>query len=266
MNKTRVLTVVSVVGVIGSAIASGIGTYKAYPKLKEAIQKKFGFWKTVRYVAKDYVAPAAIVAGTVGTVIATEVIGEKQTANLTKALANSVKEADTVKTWYKDQSNAIKEEADENTQKKIKENVKKKEESRRASNDMTEYHKYRDVLTGVIIETTEMYLRCACEAVNKELIVTGAAPLITFYGELGAVLPNKFQRYGWSWDIANWKSVNPYLEFHLETNEKLSSRSNGEIIDFYYTASPAGLLEDYDHPERFYHFDPEDDFEGEGYR
>lgn len=240
MTKKGLLAItLGSVGLIGTAITAGVGTYKAYPKIKEAQEKEMGFIDTVKYVAGEYVPALAVTVITGGLIVGSEILGERKVNELTKKVTKYKDKFDTVSGWYKDQTKAIKENADEETQKKIADATLENEKTRMSDVDGMELvHTYYDPITKTEFEATKYDIYRALNVVNKDMLTVGEAMYSDFYSALSLELPKEFCEDGWSWGTSSAMWVSPFVEIEEEVRDGkiyiyfVSDRGDGEMMPF----------------------------------
>lgn len=196
MNKKVFLGVTTLLA-LGSAIASGVGTYRARHKIEKIVKKEVTLREGIKSIIPDYVPAAATFVGAVGCAVAGESITKKDIKRISSVKDKAVEKYKKISEWYKDQTDAIEECADEETKAKIKKTLYVRE-AKRSCLDEFEIKKFYDPVTRTFFESTEADIRIALNHVNKQISLTGSCAYGELYSELGICFPKEFKDFVWN--------------------------------------------------------------------
>lgn len=216
-SKVRMLVLGGIVMSTASAIAAGVGTYKAYPDIKVGIEAGENPLKIAKSVAKNYIPAMAMTLGTGALLIVGEILGERKVAELEDRAKRMMQRYNTVSKWYQNKDMAVKEVVGPRNQSEIE-----KLELERDKKDIygsTEIRKYHDLKTHVEFEASEVDLLRAQTVVNRNLTLHGVAFYEDFYAELGVDIPPEFKGWGWSVGLAYASWVEPWLVVQTAKSE-----------------------------------------------
>lgn len=211
MSKTKLLLSLSIIFAAGSAVFAGVGTYKAYPKLKDAKEQGLGFLDTVKLVYKDYIPAAGALAGAGAVAVASGLISESD-------IRSAKGKFDQASRLYKDLSSKR---ATEISSKSV-------DISSIPQNDVIEIH---DPISEAVFKTTRLQLSEAFSIINRKMLVFGGVMYSDFYKALGYDLPQKFKTLGWSYSTAAAMWVEPFVSCLLVSDEE-------KRFNIYYISTP----------------------------
>lgn len=230
-SKIRILILGGVVMSTASAIAAGIGTYKAYPDIKVGVEAGENPMKIAKSVAKNYIPAMGLTLGAGALLILGEVLGERKIEELEGRAKRLMERYKTVTKWYQNKDAAIKECISPRNQNDIEKMAY--ERDRKDIYGSTEIRKYHDLTTHVEFEASEIDLLRAQMAINRNLTIHGIAFYEDFYAELGIDIPDKFKGWGWSIGQASAAWVQPWLVVQ-------TARSDDGSSDLLYSAGDRG--------------------------
>lgn len=217
MKLTKAVKVgLAVTTTLACCTATGVATYKAYPKIKACKDEGKGLGETIKTVAPDYIPVFGTVCLAVGLVVADSVLGEKKIKELENRVKLAASKYDKVSKWYKNQTEAINEQANDKTKEKIFAAAKEKDSNDRLKYDYTTVYKIFDPTCGVHFEASLGDFMAALDILNQKLAVgDGVVTYDEFYQLMGADIPDKYRGWGWSIGTARNQGVLPWIHYGL---------------------------------------------------
>ena len=182
---------VSALSLVSAAVGAYVAT-KVYPKVKNDLEDG----KSKTEIAKEVAKTAAPAVGALGSAVAL-------TALTTIGNRNPI-----IRDFTNNYKSATKKSDDMMYLKNIKPRVGKDVE------DILVY----DMFTDCYVETNRIELEKAVAKINQDLVFGGSVKISDLYSHLRAFdhLNNKFQDYGWDWDLADRLHVEPWISVELE--------------------------------------------------
>ena len=227
MSKEKLLLIGGLFGVIGVGVASAYGTYKAYPKIMQ--MQKEGKKKTViaKGIVKDYIPAIGTAAVTGGLFIANQVLGNKKMAELRYSLKKAKEQNTIVKSWFKEQSNAIEKHVPDEIKEEIKNDISLAQGTK-AVETKGLFTIYYDEVSDSYFESTESDILRAQNEINKSLVTNGFCYYKDFYDSLGVSLSPAYHTIRWSYRTAHACWVEPWVD--IEIGPPIKTKKNEPLI------------------------------------
>lgn len=239
----RTLIAGGIIGMFASSIVTAIATYKAYPIIQEGKDAGKSNMEIAKDVVKYYIPSLGVVIIGAGTLAVREFLGERKFNEVCHNLERAEDKYNKVSTWYRNQTEALKEvPLDIEERKLLMDTIEKKEEIEYEKSPSTEICIFRNVVTGSEYEVTENDIYRGANVCNKLLVESGYAMCDDFDSSLGEDTPEDFRNFGWSWSTASAMWCNPWIDIKIvDTGKK--NKDGKKIKDFYFICDINGKYE-----------------------
>lgn len=220
-DKTMILNLLAVVGVISTAVLTHLGT-KKYILSETPNNTK----DKVKKVVKCYGPTAVTVGATIGCIFASDKIHMADKVSLTASLLTTQQNYSNLRTGV--------DKLDDDTRKKVLKNVADKKVPKDVFIERTDEKLFWEEYSGKFFTTTIDKVLQAEYAFNKHLSIVGYASINEFLEYLGVDPIPTGNNLGWSVYEGYYgeQAVNPWVDFSHQKME--TDDGEGGTIEYYY--------------------------------
>lgn len=211
-NASTILTVIGGVGVIATAVTTGMATPKAMQLLKEAKEEKgepLTKMEIVKTAAPAYIPAVAVGVSTIACVFGANILNKRAQASLASAYA-------LLDQSYKDYRNKVIELRGADFDKEVREEVAKDKYTGDGYSEDNDKQLFYEEYSGRYFESTMADVLRAEYELNRIVAQSGGAFLNEFYDLLGLETVDFGDYVGWSsWALCE-NYGDPWAEFRHE--------------------------------------------------